>query len=650
MKILKTIIKVSTFIFSSFIIIMIALYAYAYFSPSISMKNSNNFLIYDNKDALVYQGSSTNKWVNLEDISPFLIDAVISFEDKNFYTHQGFDYLRIVKTLFNNFKNQKIIAGASTISQQYVKNLYLDFNKTWQRKIEEAFLTLQVEVHYDKNQILEGYLNTINYGQGQYGVENASNYYFNKTAKNLNLEEALLLAAIPKSPNNYNPVTNYDLAVKRALIVAKSMINNNKLSEKEYEELFKDKIELYGQDKEDNLQMLMYYQDAVLNELKTISQIPNSLIETGGLKIYTTLDVDAQTKLENNILENIDEKSGLQVASVVVNPKTGAIIALTGGMNYAKSQYNRVVNSKRQVGSTMKPFLYYAALENGMISSSTFKSEATTFTLSNGKTYSPINASERYANKEITMNAAISLSDNIYAVKTNLFLGTDTLVEVAKRAGIKNKLDNVPSLALGTSELNIMDFATGYTTFASGGYKKNLYLISRVEDMHGNILYEHKNDSTLVLNPNYVYILNEMMTNTTNYSFIDYTTPTALRLDSILSNKYAIKTGTTNTDFVNVGYNQDILMVIWTGFDDGSPIKSQSGYSTKYAMAKTIESIMKDKTTSWYETPTNVVGVVLDAITGETTNNAAKAVVYYYVKGTEYYNHVFKEDNNEKSD
>lgn len=186
--------------------------------------------------------------------------------------------------------------------------------------------------------------------------------------------------------------------------------------------------------------------------------------------------MDTQTNMEENILANRPDED-IQVASIIVDPNTGAVQALTGGMDYATSQYNRALESVRQVGSTMKPFLYYAALENNMTMSSTFSSEPTTFNLSNGKTYSPANASDLYADKEITMAAALALSDNIYAVKTNLFLGEDAMIEVAHRTGIKADLNEVASLPLGTSEINLIDFATGYTTFASGGYQKICILL-----------------------------------------------------------------------------------------------------------------------------------------------------------------------------
>lgn len=631
---MKFLIKSFIFLFISFLVLLIGLYTYAYFSPKLDLKTSGSLYLYDNKNDLVYQGSRSNEWANLEDISDNLKNAVIAVEDKNFYNHHGFDYLRIAKAMLTNIKKKSIVQGASTISQQYIKNLYLDFDKTWKRKAEEAMLTLELEVHYDKDDILEGYLNTINYGQGNMGIVNASSYYFNKKPSELTLEEAIMLAGIPKNPAGYNPVSNYEASLKRAWVVAKSMLNNGYIDEDTYNNLFKERLEIFGQTKNNNLQMIMYYQEAVLNELSNIKKIPASLINAGGLKIYTTLDLKEQTSLENNILSNkVDDE--LQVASVIVDPKTGAVKALTGGMNYAKSQYNRAVKSKRQVGSTMKPFLYYAALENNMTMSSSFRSEETTFNLASGKTYAPQNAGNIYASKEITMAAALALSDNIYAVKTNLFLGVDKMIDVAKRTGINAKLDEVASLPLGTSEINILDYASGYTTFASGGYQKELYFIEKIEDIDGNVLYEHEDINRLVINPNYTYILNEMMTSTTNDAYVDYTTPTALNIASTLTHKYALKTGSTNTDYWIVGYNPDRLMMMWMGYDNNKEVNGNVRNNAKKIWALTIEESLNSINTTWYETPKNVIAIPLDAVTGKTTNNQNKVALYYYVKGTE---------------
>ncbi len=634
MRVLRFFCKMGLFLFLSFIVIIIGLYVYAYLSPKLELRTAGQYYIYDTNDELVYQGSSTSEWVSLEDINYNLINAVISVEDKNFYHHHGFDYLRIAKAMYLNIKNGKITQGASTISQQYIKNIFLDFSTTWSRKIEEAFLTLELEVHYTKDEILEGYLNTINYGQGNFGIGNASRYYFNKEPLDLTLEESLILAGIPNSPENYNPVANYDLAIERAKIVGETMVQNGYLTQEELDGLFQEKLEIYGKSSEENLDMLMYYQDAVLEELREIGTIPEELIQNGGIKIYTYLDLDAQKELEENILTYLSE-SELQSASVVIDPNTGGVIALSGGTSYAKSQYNRATQAKRQVGSAMKPFLYYGALEEGMTSASTFNSQYTTFTLSNGDTYSPRNYGSIYANKEITMAEAIAVSDNVYAVKTNMFLGADKLVETAQKVGMEAELSAVPSLALGTGEMSVLDLARGYTTFATGGYRQDIGFIRRVEDSEGNVLYEKDSTKDLVLNMNYTYILTEMLTGTTNSQFKDYANPTALTIASKLSRKYAIKTGTTDTDFWIAGYNPDVVMVTWVGMDDNSNLSANDSYISKNIWADTVEDILKDTEEHWYETPENVVGVVLDAVSGMPTSDASKATLFYFVKGTE---------------
>ena len=613
------------------VLAIIGLYTYAFLTPKIPIKSANQLYIYDKNNELIHQGSSTNKWVDIENISPYLIDAVVSSEDKNFYQHHGFDYLRIVKAMYLNVKNGKIVQGASTISQQYIKNMYLDFAKTWSRKIEEAFLTFELEVHYEKDDILEGYLNTINYGQGNYGIENASLYYFNKSSKDLTLQEAAMLAAIPKSPNNYNPISNKEKAIKRAKIVLNAMYENGKITEKEKDVLFEG-IEIYGKKENNNLETLMYYQEAVVAELKSLKEIPNSLIESGGLKIYTNFDMNAQTALENSIKNNI-KNSDIEVSSVIVNPSNGGIVALTGGKDYSTSQYNRALKSYRQVGSTIKPLLYYAALENGFTSSSTFLSAPTEFVFENNKTYAPTNFNDRYGHKEITMAAAIAYSDNIYAVKTHLFLGEEVLVDAAKKMGIKTKLSPIPSLALGSIEMNILEFAQAYQTLASGGFKNELFIINKVEDLHGKVLYEHKNEKELVLNTNYAYILNELLTNTYNSALKDYANPTVSSIASRMTRKYAIKSGSTNTDYWVVGYNPDYLMLVWNGKDDGSDMVTSDAIDTKLIWVETMENILKDTEEHWYDTPKNVVALPLNGITAESNND--NKILFYYVKGTE---------------
>lgn len=634
MKIIKRLFKINLIILIIGIIGLVGIYIGAYLSPVLDIKTTGQYYIYDNKDNIVYQGSGTSKWVGLDDISSNFIDAIVSIEDKNFYKHKGFDYLRIIKAMITNIKSNEIVGGASTISQQYIKNLYLDFDKNWGRKIQEAWLTLKLETHYSKYEILEGYLNTINFGQGNYGIENASEYYFNKSAKNLTMEEAIILAGIPKSPNNYNPVTDYNAAIKRARVVEDAMVNNNKLSEDTKSSLFNNDIAIYGEKSDNELKNIMYYQDAVKQELESLPSVPKTLIDTGGLKIYTSLDMDAQKSLEDSVNKNMNG-SDLQAAGLMVDPKTGNIIALIGGTSYAKSQYNRVISSQRQVGSTMKPLLYYAALENGMTSASTFLSQETTFVFANNQNYAPQNYNQKYGNKDITMAAAISYSDNIYAVKTHLFLGEETLVDVAKRMGIQKELQPIPSLPLGTNEMTMVDFANAYTTLASGGFKRDLSVINRVEDFNGNVLYEKKYENNQVLNANYVYILNELLTATYNSAFKDYNTPTIISLASKISRKYAMKSGSTSTDCWMIGYNPDILTMVWNGYDDNSEVQAKDGMIAKNIWVDATENYLKDKDDSWYETPSNVVGIPLNAITGEENPPKDNMFIFYFVKGSE---------------
>lgn len=634
MKKLNVLYKIILFSSICFTVILTSLYLYAYFSPKITLNSANAIFLYDNKNNLVFQTTNNNNWVTIDNISDNVKNATISIEDKNFYNHQGFDYLRIMKAMYLNIKNRSIVQGASTISQQYVKNLYLDFNKTWKRKFEEAVLTLKLELHYNKDEILEGYLNTINYGQGNYGIENASKYYFNKSAKDLSLEEATMLAGIPRSPENNNPVSNYDNCLKRAKIVAKSMLDNNYITEEEYNSLFKNTIEIYGKKETNNMLTLMYYQDAVLNELNSIKTIPKSLIKSGGIRIYTSLDINTQKTMDESIAKNAADEN-IQIASIVVNPKTGGIMALAGGTNYAKSQYNRVIQSKRQVGSTIKPFLYYTALENNMTESSTFKSEKTSFVFSENKTYSPKNYSNKYANKDITMAAALAYSDNIYAVKTHLFLGEEQLVTTMKEAGLKEKLEPNPSLALGAKEINMLDYAESYTTLANYGTHEKLYFIEKVEDINGKILYQRKEESEEVLNKDSVFIVNEMMTNTYSSNFIDYLSPTVIYLNSKITKKYALKSGTTESDYWIVGYNPDVLMMVWAGNDMNENVNSSYSKKIKNIWCDTVEDYTKDKENSWYEMSNNIVGVPLNPITGQKNTENGKTSIFYFKKGSE---------------
>jgi membrane peptidoglycan carboxypeptidase len=320
----------------------------------------------------------------------------------------------------------------------------------------------------------------------------------------------------------------------------------------------------------------------------------------------------------------------MQVASIVIEPKTGKIISLIGGKDYLLSQFNRATSSKRQVGSTIKPFLYYSALENGFTPSTTFFSERTTFNLGDS-TYSPKNANNIYANKNISLLSAIAYSDNIYAMKTHLFLGTDTLSKTIKRVKINEEVKDVASSALGTSEINIIDYSNGFITLANEGKHENPHLIEKITDQNENIIYEYKYKNEQLLNNKYVFILNNLLTSTYNYSLINYTSPTLISISSDLDSKFAVKSGSTSTDYWTIGYNKNYLVMVWAGNDDNKEVKSSESRITKKIWAKTINKI-NNNIDGWYEIPNGITIDMIDTISGQTKKNG---YICYYEKGSE---------------
>ena len=638
MHFFKKLKKVLLFVTIFIIICFIGIKIYVKLSPEVVINTANSVFLYDSNGEVFFQGNDEKEWVSLENISPYVIDATIYTEDKNFYKHHGFDFLRIIKALYINLVNGETVQGASTITQQYAKNLFLSFEKTWKRKWDEMWYTIKIEDSYSKDEILEGYLNTINYGHGMYGIENASKYYFGKSAKDLDLAEATILTGIPKSPSNYSPLIDFQAAKERQKNILNLLVENNIITKKESNDAYKEELVFIGKKDRDELTTVMYYHDAVMDELKSIDSIPKSYSDIEGLKIYTNLDWDLQKEVEEIMEEEIPEDSEVQTAVVLMNPETGGVEALIGGRNYNYSTFNRATDSMRQVGSTMKPYLYYAALENGFTSSSSFTSEETTFVFNNQEPYSPQNNNKTYGNKPISMGTAIAYSDNIYAVKTHLFLGGDALINVARRVGITSKLENVPSLPLGTNEINILEMAAGYSAFANLGYKVKPHFIERVEDKNGKVLYEAKDTKEAVLNPSITFILNNLLTATYDSDYIDYNYPTAIGLASKLTHKYALKSGTTETDNWDIGFNKNIVCAVWVGYDDNQALVPTEYKYAQNIWYKSIEyherNLKEDE--GWYEMPKNVSAVLVEPISGRlATDSDKKKKMMYFIKGTE---------------
>ena len=282
MKILRKIINflfVISFITTMSIVIM---YIYVASLPKIDINNINNLTIYDNKKNIIFSGNGNKEWISLEKISPYLIDATISTEDKRFYNHTGFDFLRILKSIYVNISTKNLSEGASTITQQLARNLFSNFDKTWQRKLKEAWYAFRLEINYSKDEILEAYLNTINYGHGIYGIENASKFYFNKKAKDLTLAEAAILINIPKSPNNYSPINNYNKAKERQKYVLKIMLNNQIITEDEYNKAILEELNIYG--KKENINLNQTINDCIGNSQQKKRQKKQTIIAKSFIK------------------------------------------------------------------------------------------------------------------------------------------------------------------------------------------------------------------------------------------------------------------------------------------------------------------------------------------------------------------------------
>ena len=565
-------------------------------------------------------GGQKRYWVALDEISPYLIDATIAVEDRQFYSHHGFDMKRIAGAIVKDVAARAKVQGASTITQQYARNLFLGSEKTWSRKAKEAFYTLRLENHYSKNEILEGYLNTIYYGHGMYGIEAASHYYFHKDARDLTLTEASILAGIPKGPSLYSPIRSSENAKNRQHVVLRSMEATGAITREQSDQASKEfqNIAFFGSLDTEDLAEAPYFLDAANQELRTILRGREDLIRNGGLTVYTTMNIDQQTKAEEIVTAHIPNNSELQVALVAMNPKSGSVKALIGGTNYEKSAFNRATQSLRQPGSTIKPILYYTALEKGFTPSTTMRSEETTFSYDEGKSsYTPHNFRNHYANEAITMAQAIALSDNIYAVKTHLFLGQDELVKAVKRFGLTSKMAKVPSLALGTSGVKPIEMTNAYNHFANGGKKVKPFFITKVVGREGETLYERKPQKKKALDKANSYVMTQMLTGVFDQKLNGYASVTGSSIIPKLSRPYAGKSGSTEYDSWMIGFTPQLTAGIWAGYDQSRKLETKYDKTTaKQIWAEFMEATHKDKPVAEFKQPKGVVGVEIDPVTG----------------------------------
>ncbi|RFU70865.1 PBP1A family penicillin-binding protein [Peribacillus saganii] len=577
-------------------------------------------------------------WVKLDDISKELIDATIAVEDQHFYNHYGFDMKRIAGAVIADVRAMAKVQGASTITQQYARNLFLGHDKTWQRKITEAFYTLRLEMNYSKEEILEGYLNTIYYGHRAYGVEAASQYYFGKSAKELTLAQASILAGIPKGPANYSPLEHFDRAKNRQSIVLKSMEKQKFITAAEAEEAKLTKLTLTGKHPSSEEKTAPYFQDAVQKAMKNELGLDERTIQLGGLKVYTTLNKEKQKAAEEAFDSIMSDRSEIQAALIAMNPKNGEVEALVGGRNYKESPFNRAIQAVRQPGSTIKPLLYYSALEKGFTPSTTLRSEKTTFTFDDGaSSYTPHNFNHQYAEGNITLAQAIALSDNVYAVKTHMFLGEDALIETAKKFGIASKLSAVPSLALGTSGVRMLEMVNAYGILANGGKEVEPVFIKQVVNHKGDVIYKHEPHKKRLLDADKAYVMTQMLTGIFDKKLNGHASVTGTAILPQLTRPYAGKSGTTPSDSWMIGYTPQLVAGVWAGFDHSQRIEAAEDKTyAKKIWARFMENSLEGEPVKGFKPTEGVRGVKVDPTNGLlATEDCPVARTTYFEKGTE---------------
>jgi penicillin-binding protein 1A len=522
--------------------------------------------------------------VPLNRVSPFFIQAVIATEDHRFWGHHGIDHLRIVKALWVNLFRRGRVEGASTITQQLAKNLFFSFQRTYQRKLRELAVALQIEARYAKSEILEAYINQIAFGVGAHGIEQASQVFFGKPAVQLSLPEAALLAGLPKSPTRYNPFRYFERARERQKVVLARMAAVGAITADEAERAYNDRISLRppGEARPSG----DYFIDAVMRDLE--ERYGSDVVHHAGLKVFTTLDPHLQAwavEAVQNGLARLDQILRVpapvggdpgghpQGALVAVEAHTGAVRALVGGRDYAETEFNRALQNNRQPGSAFKPFLYYAALEKaGLTPAAVFVDRKVAIPVPGQPAWTPRNFSGEYEGPMILKRALVHSVNSIAAQLVDR-IGPKSVIDAARRCGIKSPLAPVPSVALGTSGVSPLEMAAAYASLATGGIQHEPFWIRRVEDSSGRILEERILSGRRTLDASIVFQLVDMLR-----AVLDEGTGTIVRqLGFHLP--AAGKTGTTDefNDAWFTGFTPTLSVCVWVGFDRGMSMRDAQG-------------------------------------------------------------------------
>ncbi|MBV5261093.1 penicillin-binding protein 1A [Synechococcus moorigangaii CMS01] len=525
--------------------------------------------IYDinGKVLLSLHGEANRKNIDLPDVSPELKLAVLAIEDSHFYQHNGINPTSIGRALLSNLQAGGIAEGASTITMQLVKNLFLAQDRTYNRKLAEAILALRIEQSFPKDEILEMYLNNIYWGHNNYGVETAAESYFNKSAADITLAEAAVMAGMIQAPEEYSPFRNYQATKARQQVVLNRMQDLGWISPAEAEAAVKEPL-LVGKPTAWRASASPYITEAVVQELT--QRFGEELVRKGGMQVQTTIDLNMQRRAEETVGQAFRQarNRGLradQISLAAVDPRTHFVKVLVGGRDYDESQFNRAIQSKRQPGSAFKPFVYYAAFASGKYTPfSTIEDTPVSYPDGSG-TYSPQNYGGSFSGT-VSLYDSLITSKNVPAVKLGKAIGLEKVIEVCRLLGIESPLQPVVSLPLGAVGVSPLEMASAYATFASNGWQSETTMILRVTDSQGNVLLDNTPQPRLVLDPWATASLNSVLqgviTNGTG------------RAANLGDRPAAGKTGTTSSerDVWFVGYVPQLAAAVWIGNDDYRPM------------------------------------------------------------------------------
>jgi penicillin-binding protein 1A len=508
--------------------------------------------VYDNQDRLIHELYTENReYVALADIPELLQKAFIASEDQNFYQHPGIDISGIIRATLQNILNRRIVEGASTITQQLARNRFLSHERIFNRKIKEQVLALFIERKYTKDQILEAHLNQIYFWHGVYGVKTAALVYFGKNLSQLNLAEIAMLVGIQRSPGNFSPYVNLRAAQIQQRRVLRLMTERGYIDQSEMARAIETPIVLSGL--KNITSGAPYFIDHILKEL--LAKYDGETVFNGGLKVYTTLDLDVQ-KVATGALQ----ESGYQGAILCMDPKSGEILAMVGGKDYQESKFNRATQAYRQPGSTFKPFIYTTAIENGITAVDWYVDEPLQFP----DGWKPKNYDKTFRGA-IQIHEALEQSINIIAIKLLQQLGTDQVINYAKRMQVKSQLQKNLSLALGTSEVTLMELVNAYCAFANEGRIPEPYAITKIVDWEGNVIYSSNKTVRQAIPADTAYIMARLLQGVIERG-------TARRAN--IGRPVGGKTGSTE-DFIDalfIGFTPDMVCGVFLGNDDRKPL------------------------------------------------------------------------------